>query len=112
MSKPLEQMHKTKDRVYGYCKACLYRAQMLGWNRVKIKAIAYLGGKCRDCGLVGHPVLYDFDHRDPKQKEFSWNKLRLRAWKSIQAELDKCDLVCSHCHRLRHCNPDLWPDVK
>jgi hypothetical protein len=103
-------MHRTRSRVYGYCKACLYQAQMIRWNRRKAKAVQYLGGRCVRCGLTGHPVLFDFDHRDPMGKLFGWNKLRLRSWDAVRRELDKCDLLCALCHRLRHLNPALWPD--
>jgi hypothetical protein len=85
---------------------------MIRWNRRKIRAIEYLGGRCMRCGLRGHPILFDFDHRMPSEKRFDWNKLRLHAWKTVLAELDKCDLLCGNCHRLRHINPLLWPDVK
>jgi hypothetical protein len=104
-------MHRTRHRVYGYCKPCLYLAQMIRWNRRKARAVEYLGGRCKACRFAGHPVLVDFDHRDPTAKQFGWNKLRLRSWKAIRAELDKCDLLCALCHRLRHLNPSLWPDV-
>lgn len=104
-------MHQTKHRVYGYCKSCLYLFQMIRWNRRKIRAVEYLGGRCMRCGFQGHPITFDFDHRVPADKQFDWNKLRLRAWDAVKAELDKCDLLCSNCHRLRHMNPALWPDL-
>jgi hypothetical protein len=104
-------MHQTRTRVYGYCKKCLYLLQMIRWNRQKPRAVQYLGGRCKTCSFTGHPVLFDFDHRDPTAKAFNWNKLRLRRWEAIKAELDKCDLLCAYCHRLRHLNPLLWPDV-
>jgi hypothetical protein len=107
--KAVGEMHRTRTRV---CKKCLYRLQMIRWNRIKIRAIRYLGGHCSRCGFTGHPVLFDFDHRDPSCKECDWNKLRLRAWASIQRELDKCDLLCVFCHRLRHVNPEVWPEWK
>jgi hypothetical protein len=110
--KPLAEMHRTRTRVYGYCKKCLYRLQMIRWNTIKVRAITYLGGRCKRCGFQGHPVLFDFDHRDPSCKECGWNKLRLRSWESIRCELDKCDLLCAFCHRLQHLNPDVWPDLK
>jgi hypothetical protein len=110
--KLLSEMHRTRTRVYGYCKKCLYRFQMIRWNRIKIRAIQYLGGRCVRCGFIGLPVLFDFDHKDPACKECDWNKLRLRTWDSIRRELDKCDLLCVCCHRLKHVNPDIWPDCK
>lgn len=56
---------------------------------------------CADCGGRFPPYVMDFDHRDPRQKSagvshfFSANPDRL------QAEIDKCDVVCSNCHRIR-----------
>ena len=89
-------------------KANLYLAQMRRWNRVKTKAVAYKGGKCNKCGGVFHPSCYDFHHLNPGDKEFTWTKLRLRSWDKITTELDKCELLCSICHRLTHLNPNLW----
>jgi hypothetical protein len=107
--KPIEEMHRTTTRIYGYCKKCLYFAQQTRWNRQKIRAVKHLGGRCKVCGFAGHPALFDFDHREGGTKQFSWNKLRLRSWDSICSELEKCDLLCCSCHRLRHLNPKVWP---
>jgi hypothetical protein len=83
-------------------KQDLYAKQIERWRLRKAKAIAYLGGQCFDCGLASHQDLYDFHHRDPKEKKYSWTKLRLRSWSSVTEELDKCDLLCANCHRMRH----------
>ena len=44
----------------------------------------------------------DFDHA---RGEKSLNVSRLRngrlAWSRLLAELDKCDVVCANCHRVR-----------
>jgi predicted HNH restriction endonuclease len=78
-------------------------------NRIKIKAIAYLGGKCVSCNIGDlHPASYDFHHRDPAQKDVSWNKLQKRSWDKIVSELKKCDLICSNCHRVVHIRKTLW----
>lgn len=90
------------------CKPCFYTYQMRRWNSRKVKAINLLGGKCQNCGLSVHPALFDFDHRDPTTKEYSWNELRSMAWSKILEELAKCDLLCCSCHRLRHTRPELW----
>ena len=111
-TKALREMHQTRLRVYGYCRKCLYLAQQMRWNRQKVRAVEHLGGACVACGFRGHPALFDFDHRDRSSKQFSWNKLRLRSWDSICKELEKCDLLCCACHRLRHLNPAVWPPTK
>lgn len=68
----------------------------------KIKAVEYLGGKCRRCGYNKCLAALEFHHRNPSEKEFSWDRLRGRSWGSIVEELDKCDLLCSNCHKEEH----------
>jgi hypothetical protein len=56
---------------------------------------------CHDCGYRQHHVALDFDHRPGEMKSFSIAlNLRLR-WQTILAEVEKCDVVCSNCHRIR-----------
>lgn len=85
------------DRVK--CAACIKKTTAA---EIKAKAVHYLGGKCKDCKFAYHPVVFDFDHRDPKQKEFKISGNYLFRWTELKKELDKCDLRCSNCHRLRH----------
>lgn len=81
-----------------------YSKQM--YRKIKRRAIEYLGGKCLDCNLEYKPNInesvYDFHHRDPKQKDFAVMELRTRSFNKIKDEIDKCDLLCANCHRLRH----------
>ncbi len=67
----------------------------------KIKAIAYLGGKCEDCGIESsHYSIYDFHHKNMTEKEFQFNGHK--KWSILQSELNKCEILCSNCHRKRH----------
>lgn len=68
----------------------------------KLKAIEYLGGKCHNCKGQFEPCVYDFHHRNPAEKEFEPSVLLNYTWDRIQEELDKCNLLCSNCHRLEH----------
>jgi len=68
----------------------------------KLDAIEYLGLVCLDCGGSFHPTIYDFHHRNPIEKDKDPSKLLTLSWKRIIEELDKCDLLCANCHRLRH----------
>lgn len=71
-------------------------------RQAKLDAIEYLGGKCSACFGIFPPIVYDFHHKNPEEKEFilsehwSGNKERL------YSELDKCVLLCANCHRLEH----------
>lgn len=56
---------------------------------------------CVDCGEADIVVL-DFDHRDPAAKKFSVMILAAhKSWTRVVAEIKKCDIRCSNCHRRR-----------
>lgn len=69
------------------------------WNayyrRRRNKAIEYLGGNCVRCGATED---LQFDHIDPSTKSFAVGERMTYAWERIQAELDKCQLLCRDCH--------------
>ena len=81
------------------CSVCIKTVKSY---EVKLKAIQYLGGKCVDCGYMGHPVAFDFDHKNPLEKEFKISGKYKFRWKELKKELNKCSLRCSNCHRIRH----------
>ena len=56
---------------------------------------------CMDCGNRFPPECMDWDHRDETTKINSVTRLVLRTPATLQAEIAKCDLVCSNCHRIR-----------
>jgi len=59
---------------------------------------------CADCGVSYPHYVMDFHHRDPSEKDVTPGTLKGAHWseKRILAELAKCDVVCSNCHRERH----------
>ena len=58
---------------------------------------------CMDCGNTFPPCAMDFDHRIATEKLHCVSRLAgtVRSMKKIIEEIDKCDLVCSNCHRIR-----------
>lgn len=72
----------------------------------KLKAISYLGGICKDCKQSFPPRVFDFHHRDDTSKEINPNVAVRLTWEKFKTELDKCDLLCANCHRLRHNNKE------
>lgn len=91
------QVKYKDDRVR--CKDCL---RNLKSSDIKAKCVGYLGGKCIDCGFDGHPVAFDFDHKNPEEKQFKISGNYIFRWKELKRELDKCVLRCCRCHRIRH----------
>jgi phosphopantetheinyl transferase (holo-ACP synthase) len=61
---------------------------------------------CTDCGQTFHWAVMDFDHLDGKEKESSVSVMVQNgvSMDRILAEISKCELVCSNCHRLRTWN--------
>ena len=57
---------------------------------------------CKDCGKKFPFYVMDFDHRDPKKKLMGIPQLVANcSKKKLLAEIKKCDIVCSNCHRIR-----------
>ena len=58
---------------------------------------------CMDCKNKYPSHVMDLDHRDPSDKLFtiSEQKCRSMGMNRLLAEIAKCDVVCSNCHRMR-----------
>jgi hypothetical protein len=70
----------------------------------------YRGRYCSKCGLDSfeNPWLMDFHHINPEEKEYTIShKIRTSNFSKIKDELDKCILLCSHCHRTLHAEENL-----
>lgn len=64
------------------------------------------GKPCSDCSLLYPHYVMDFDH-DPKfQKKQNLSDLSNLSHSILvlQEEIEKCELVCSNCHRIRTWN--------
>ena len=70
---------------------------------IKKKAVEYKGNQCYCCHKSYPFVVYDFHHLNPKEKDFGLgDKTSTVKWDKVQAEIDKCILVCANCHRQIH----------
>lgn len=58
---------------------------------------------CADCGLSFPFYVMDFDHRDYLSKIENVSRMFTRNWalEKIKKEVEKCDIVCANCHRIR-----------
>ena len=58
------------------------------------------------CGYNSCIAALEFHHRDPTQKDFTISKIKNRSFDmKVKQELDKCDLLCSNCHKETHFTP-------
>lgn len=75
----------------------------------RLKAIAYLGGKCVDCDWSGNPDGFEFDHVEGTNlsragHRYSGSGVGIRLafrWETLLKELKLCELVCGTCHNIR-----------
>ncbi len=69
-------------------------------RRKKIFAVNFYGGKCITCGYSKCVNALEFHHRDRKTKKERPSYIIMRwKWDRVKEELDKCDLLCSNCHK-------------
>ena len=54
---------------------------------------------CIDCGET-NPVVLDFDHRENKDRTIA--SLMGYSLSRLKKEINKCDVRCANCHRIRH----------
>lgn len=84
----------------GFCKKHLKKHQR---QQRWLILIELKGGKCQKCGNSYHFSVYDFHHRDPIQKEFEISQQIVNiSIEDLLPEVEKCDLLCSNCHRELH----------
>ncbi len=55
---------------------------------------------CMDCGTNYPYYIMEFDHRE-KLPESRVTTLVGNSWKKLLTEIEKCDIVCANCHRVR-----------
>lgn len=59
---------------------------------------------CADCNFSGKkcPSVLDFDHvRSVKNFNVSEFKHHTNSFKKVKQEIEKCEIVCANCHRIR-----------
>lgn len=86
----------------GWCKACHNKYVVKRMKENRIRAVDYLGGKCKECGYNRCNCALDIHHLDPSKKDENFVRMRGWGWNKIKKELDGCILLCKNCHALVH----------
>lgn len=55
---------------------------------------------CSECGYKEHAAALEFDHVRGK-KRFCIANMTRHTWPKILAEIKKCEVRCSNCHRIK-----------
>ncbi len=72
-------------------------------EKTKMMFCEYLSNhKCLHCGESDIRT-FEFDHRNPTEKVHNVYTMLSQgvSWKKILLEIDKCDVLCSNCHKKR-----------
>ncbi len=107
---PLSAYYKNGNMLDGYvnwCKPCMVmrhrdkKRERSAKLRAYVQAIKVERG-CADCGYNTHPSALDFDHLPGHVKLGRLASMSCgSALQTIHAEIDKCEVVCANCHRIR-----------
>ena len=105
-----------KDGISSHCKEChkqLRRQHYLNNKEIIIEQVqnykksvrAFItelkqSKPCQDCGKIYPYYVMDFDHKHNKKFTIS-SAPNNRGMNGLIEEINKCDLVCSNCHRER-----------
>ena len=96
--KEIVEFYTTGKKIQSLCKKCNNIYSIERWRKRKIMMVKEFGGGCEICGYNKNVASLTFHHREPKIKEVSWTKLKLRSMDKIRNELKKCQLLCRNCH--------------
>jgi hypothetical protein len=88
--------YKDKEKLYQNQQKIRDRNHKKMWELLLTK-------KCVDCGIKDARVL-EFDHLPEYEKKFEIARAvagSTRSWELILSEINKCEVICSNCHKIR-----------
>ena len=122
-TKPIDEFWvKPKGRKSGMCKPCKREYNTTWYKKNKKRHIQNVvknntryrqelkdftnekkSVPCKDCGRTFPPEAMDFDHLNASLKIGNVAKMVANAvpLQKVKEEIEKCDVVCATCHRIR-----------
>jgi hypothetical protein len=96
----LRSYHKNKDKY----RDRINKRRRVNRDEMRRRAIVIKeSSSCADCGVDYPHYVMDFDHvRGEKIGSVCRLINSYCSWKMVKEEIDKCEVVCSNCHRTRH----------
>jgi len=104
--KLLSEFHKKGNGKDSRCKSCIKTRDREAHQRLLAEKKDWLyqykeAHACTDCNKFYHPWVMEFDHLRDKKANISTLANQKCTLKRLLREIDKCELVCANCHRLR-----------
>lgn len=112
--RPCDQ-NRAKTRYYqvpGEKDKARDRARQYRYNALQYVYDFLLANGCMVC-KERDPVVLDFDHLNPKEKFKNVSTLVSEGYslQTIKKEIDKCQILCSNCHRRKNAKEYGWYKV-
>ena len=131
LEKPLKDFAPNRSKTSGsqtFCKKCqkAYQKDWYAKNKERhkhkvaqrnkflktellkrISSIALSCG-CAKCGYNKHPAPLEFHHLENKVKNISDMVTNFCKWEAIEAEIQKCIVLCANCHRVETAKEHGW----
>ena len=87
----LKKRKFVEKRTYKDRRQCFIDAVAKRRRKIRLRAIAFAGGKCFKCGYNKYPEVLEFHHEDPSKKDFNISmKGHCRSWERVKGEIKKC----------------------
>lgn len=124
---------KKTGRLHSQCKQCYSLKRRTNWElyynkhgskyrenavkrsarlkaKLRLQMLDYLSDKsCVICGYSDSRAL-EFDHINPNSKTIGIAKAMsdIWSWNRILEEIDKCQILCANCHKIKTAEEQLW----
>lgn len=99
---PTTDFFKRRGRLFSstYCRGCTKSTTLERMINFKKICVEYKGGQCKLCGYNKYYGALEFHHVDPMLKRFNISQVKSYKFSDfVKEELDRCELLCSNCHR-------------
>ena len=107
--KVYDEAHKEEKAAYYKAYQEVHKEEKSAKQKAKraernLMLFNYKGAGCSHCGLSepDHLEIYDYHHVDPATKLYGVAKIVAGPLERLMTEVDKCLLLCAHCHRKEH----------
>jgi len=102
--KPLnsENFPTSRKSFSSWCRVCTNKDGNRKRIGMKNQAIIERGGACQKCGYSKCIAALEFHHLDSQAKSMRRTGMKNLREEEFRAEIEKCILICSNCHREIH----------